>query len=176
MLRMAIIWAVAAVPEGLWMAVTIILAMGMRRILNHEGLVKNYLLLKHWVLSQWSASIKQNTDWGAHAGHSYRFYRCQCFASDHRLLQQPGWAGWNSALAIRDQTFAWRSKNKCWINHPAGGRIVHQRNKIHDYVGYGRKSRPWRTLIPQRRTGNCLVYVRWREIRPDPFFDEWVSG
>ncbi len=40
MLRTAIILAIAAVPEGLLIAVTVILVLGMRRILKREGLVK----------------------------------------------------------------------------------------------------------------------------------------
>ena len=40
MLRTAIILAVAAVPEGLLITVTVILVLGMRKILNRKGLVK----------------------------------------------------------------------------------------------------------------------------------------
>ncbi len=43
MFRMAIILAVAAVPEGLPIAITVILALGMRRVLKRKGLVKTML-------------------------------------------------------------------------------------------------------------------------------------
>jgi len=40
MLRVSIVLAIAAVPEGLLIAVTIILVLGMRKILKRNGLVK----------------------------------------------------------------------------------------------------------------------------------------
>jgi len=43
MLRVAIILAIAAVPEGLLIAVTVILVVGMRKILRRNGLVKKLL-------------------------------------------------------------------------------------------------------------------------------------
>jgi Ca2+-transporting ATPase len=46
MLRLSIILAIAAVPEGLLIAVTIILVMGMRRILKRKGLVKRLLAVE----------------------------------------------------------------------------------------------------------------------------------
>ena len=46
MLRMSIILAIAAVPEGLLIAVTVILVMGMKRILNKNGLVKRLLAVE----------------------------------------------------------------------------------------------------------------------------------
>lgn len=45
-LRMAIILSVAAIPEGLPIAVTVILAIGMRRILKKHGLVKKLLSIE----------------------------------------------------------------------------------------------------------------------------------
>jgi Ca2+-transporting ATPase len=46
MLRTAIILAVAAVPEGLLIAVTVILVLGMRKILKRNGLVKKMLAVE----------------------------------------------------------------------------------------------------------------------------------
>jgi Ca2+-transporting ATPase len=46
MLRMAIILAIAAVPEGLLIAVTVILVLGMRKILRRNGLVKRLLAVE----------------------------------------------------------------------------------------------------------------------------------
>ncbi len=46
MLRTSIILAVAAVPEGLVIAVTVILALGMRKILKRNGLVKKLLAVE----------------------------------------------------------------------------------------------------------------------------------
>ena len=46
MLRTAIILAIAAVPEGLLIAVTVILVLGMRKILKREGLVKKLLAVE----------------------------------------------------------------------------------------------------------------------------------
>ena len=46
MLRTSIILAVAAVPEGLIIAVTVILALGMREILKRQGLVKRLLAVE----------------------------------------------------------------------------------------------------------------------------------
>lgn len=46
MLRMAIILAIAAIPEGLPIAITVILAIGMRRILKRHGLVKKLLAIE----------------------------------------------------------------------------------------------------------------------------------
>lgn len=46
MLRTSIILAVAAVPEGLLVAVTVILALGMRKILKRNGLVKKLLAVE----------------------------------------------------------------------------------------------------------------------------------
>ena len=46
MLRVAIILAIAAVPEGLLIAVTVILVMGMRKILKRNGLVKRLLAVE----------------------------------------------------------------------------------------------------------------------------------
>lgn len=46
MLRTAIILAIAAVPEGLLIAVTVILVLGMRKILNRQGLVKRLLAVE----------------------------------------------------------------------------------------------------------------------------------
>ncbi len=46
MFRIAAILAVAAVPEGLPIAVTVILALGMRRILKRNGLVKKLLSIE----------------------------------------------------------------------------------------------------------------------------------
>ncbi|MFA5133224.1 MAG: HAD-IC family P-type ATPase [Patescibacteria group bacterium] len=46
MLRIAVILAVAAVPEGLPIAVTIIMALGMKRILKKNGLVKRLLSIE----------------------------------------------------------------------------------------------------------------------------------
>ena len=46
MLRVAIILAIAAVPEGLLIAVTVILVLGMRKILKRNGLVKRLLAVE----------------------------------------------------------------------------------------------------------------------------------
>ena len=46
MLRTAIILAIAAVPEGLLIAVTVILVLGMRKILKRNGLVKKMLAVE----------------------------------------------------------------------------------------------------------------------------------
>lgn len=46
MLRLSIILAVAAIPEGLPIAVTIILALGMKRILKRQGLVKRLISIE----------------------------------------------------------------------------------------------------------------------------------
>ncbi len=46
MLRTSIILAIAAVPEGLLIAVTVILVMGMRKILKRNGLVKKLLAVE----------------------------------------------------------------------------------------------------------------------------------
>jgi Ca2+-transporting ATPase len=46
MLRVSIILAIAAVPEGLLIAVTVILVLGMRKILNRNGLVKKLLAVE----------------------------------------------------------------------------------------------------------------------------------
>jgi Ca2+-transporting ATPase len=46
MLRTSIILAIAAVPEGLLIAVTVILVLGMRRILKRNGLVKRLLAVE----------------------------------------------------------------------------------------------------------------------------------
>jgi P-type Ca2+ transporter type 2C len=46
MLRTSIILAIAAVPEGLLIAVTVILVLGMRKILRREGLVKKLLAVE----------------------------------------------------------------------------------------------------------------------------------
>ena len=46
MLRTAIILAIAAVPEGLIIAVTVILVLGMRKILRRQGLVKRLLAVE----------------------------------------------------------------------------------------------------------------------------------
>lgn len=45
-LRIAIILAIAAVPEGLLIAVTVILVLGMRKILKRQGLVKRLLAVE----------------------------------------------------------------------------------------------------------------------------------
>lgn len=46
MLRLSIILAIAAIPEGLPIAVTIILALGMKRILKRQGLVKRLVSIE----------------------------------------------------------------------------------------------------------------------------------
>ncbi len=46
MLRVAIVLAIAAVPEGLLIAVTVILVLGMRKILQRNGLVKRLLAVE----------------------------------------------------------------------------------------------------------------------------------
>ena len=46
MLRTSIILAIAAVPEGLLIAVTVILVLGMRKILKRSGLVKQLLAVE----------------------------------------------------------------------------------------------------------------------------------
>lgn len=46
MLRMSIILAIAAVPEGLIIAVTVIMVLGMRRVLRRQGLVKRLLAVE----------------------------------------------------------------------------------------------------------------------------------
>ncbi|MCJ7736439.1 MAG: cation-translocating P-type ATPase [Anaerolineae bacterium] len=46
MLRVSIILAIAAVPEGLLIAVTVILVLGMRKILKRNGLVKRLLAVE----------------------------------------------------------------------------------------------------------------------------------
>jgi Ca2+-transporting ATPase len=46
MLRTSIILAIAAIPEGLLIAVTVILVVGMRKILKRSGLVKNLLAVE----------------------------------------------------------------------------------------------------------------------------------
>jgi Ca2+-transporting ATPase len=46
MLRVSIILAIAAVPEGLLIAVTVILVLGMRKILKRHGLVKKLLAVE----------------------------------------------------------------------------------------------------------------------------------
>ena len=46
MLRISIILAIAAVPEGLLIAVTVILVLGMRKILERNGLVKRLLAVE----------------------------------------------------------------------------------------------------------------------------------
>jgi len=46
MLRVSIILAIAAVPEGLLIAVTVILVLGMRKILERNGLVKKLLAVE----------------------------------------------------------------------------------------------------------------------------------
>ncbi len=40
MVRVAIVLAVAAIPEGLLIAVTVILVIGMKKVLKRQGLVK----------------------------------------------------------------------------------------------------------------------------------------
>ncbi|MDP2874175.1 MAG: HAD-IC family P-type ATPase [bacterium] len=45
-LKMAVILAVAAIPEGLPIALTMILSLGMRRILQRNGLVKNLMAME----------------------------------------------------------------------------------------------------------------------------------
>jgi len=47
MLRTSIILAIAAVPEGLLIAVTVILVLGMRKILKRNGLVKKLLAVEN---------------------------------------------------------------------------------------------------------------------------------
>ncbi len=46
MVRVAIILAVAAIPEGLLIAVTVILVLGMKRVLKRQGLVKRLLAVE----------------------------------------------------------------------------------------------------------------------------------
>ncbi|MFX1284790.1 MAG: HAD-IC family P-type ATPase [Promethearchaeota archaeon] len=46
MTRMAVVLAIAAIPEGLIIAVTMILAIGMRKTLQRNGLVKNLLAVE----------------------------------------------------------------------------------------------------------------------------------
>jgi Ca2+-transporting ATPase len=46
MFRMAVILSIAAIPEGLPIAITMILALGMRRILRRNGLVKTLLSIE----------------------------------------------------------------------------------------------------------------------------------
>lgn len=46
MLRVSIVLAIAAVPEGLLIAVTVILVLGMRKILKRQGLVKKLLAVE----------------------------------------------------------------------------------------------------------------------------------
>lgn len=46
MLRIAIVLAIAAIPEGLPIAITVILALGVRRILKRKGLVKKLLSIE----------------------------------------------------------------------------------------------------------------------------------
>jgi Ca2+-transporting ATPase len=46
MLRTSIILAIAAIPEGLLIAVTVILVLGMRKILKRNGLVKRMLAVE----------------------------------------------------------------------------------------------------------------------------------
>lgn len=46
MLRIAIVLAIAAIPEGLPIAITVILALGMRRILKRKGLVRKLLAIE----------------------------------------------------------------------------------------------------------------------------------
>jgi Ca2+-transporting ATPase len=46
MARVAVILAIAAIPEGLLIAVTVILVIGMRRILKRQGLVKRLLAVE----------------------------------------------------------------------------------------------------------------------------------
>lgn len=46
MLRMSIILAIAAVPEGLIIAVTVIMVLGMRKVLKRQGLVKRLLAVE----------------------------------------------------------------------------------------------------------------------------------
>jgi len=46
MLRTSVVLAVAAIPEGLPIAITVILAIGMRRILKRRGLVKKLLAIE----------------------------------------------------------------------------------------------------------------------------------
>lgn len=46
MFRMAIILSIAAIPEGLPIAITVILALGMRKILKRQGLVKTLLSIE----------------------------------------------------------------------------------------------------------------------------------
>jgi Ca2+-transporting ATPase len=46
MLRISIVLAIAAVPEGLLIAVTVILVLGMRKILKRQGLVKKLLAVE----------------------------------------------------------------------------------------------------------------------------------
>ena len=46
MFRIAIVLAIAAIPEGLVIAITVILALGMRKILKRQGLVKKLLSIE----------------------------------------------------------------------------------------------------------------------------------
>lgn len=46
MVRFALILSVAAIPEGLPIAVTVILSIGMKRVLQHKGLVKKLLSIE----------------------------------------------------------------------------------------------------------------------------------
>ncbi len=46
MVRVAIILAIAAIPEGLLIAVTVILVLGMKRVLRRQGLVKRLLAVE----------------------------------------------------------------------------------------------------------------------------------
>ena len=139
MLRVSIILAIAAVPEGLLIAVTVILVLGMRKILKRNGLVKRLLAVE--TLGSVTTICTDKT--GTLTEGRMQVTRCEVDDLQRALeiivycndLEGPVDAAlWEYARTQLDSDPA---GNGQW-RRAAGGRAVQQRDQVH---GHGQPCR-----------------------------------
>ena len=114
MLRTSIILAIAAVPEGLLIAVTVILVLGMRKILKRNGLVKKLLAVE--TLGSVTTICTDKT--GTLTEGRMRVTRADLVdqrarPADHGPVQQPGRPGGRGAVGIC-QARRWAAIPRIW--------------------------------------------------------------
>ncbi len=134
MLRTAIVLAIAAVPEGLLIAVTVILVLGMRKVLKRNGLVKQMLAVE--TLGSVTDICTDKT--GTLTEGQMRVSRCELINPEKALeimilcnnLEGPvDQALWEHALSRSTRNPSGRGR---WL-HPLCRGAVHQRDEVHDY-------------------------------------------
>ena len=172
MLRTSIILAIAAVPEGLLIAVTVILVLGMRKILKRNGLVKRLLAVE--TLGSVTTICTDKT--GTLTEGRMRVSKTEILDPERALqtmvlcndLEGPvDIAMWEHARQVMngDPPADGRGLRR------VGGRAIQQRNQVHDHCNHGQSVPGPGLQLPERCAGDRAGYVQDLRRREGTFPD-----